>query len=61
VLTGEIPLMLPPQRTVLEIVEGIDIDDEIVAGCRKLVDAGWTRSAKLWCSPAPRRSAGGWR
>jgi c-di-GMP-related signal transduction protein len=41
VLTGDVPLMLPPQRTVVEIVEGIVIDDEIVAGCRKLVAAGY--------------------
>src|SRR5690348_14425644 len=41
VLTGEVPLMLPPQRTVVEVVEGIVIDDEIVAGCRKLVEAGY--------------------
>ena len=41
VLTGELPLLLPPQRTVVEIVEGIVIDEEIVAGCRKLVEAGY--------------------
>lgn len=41
VLTGDVPLLLPPQRTVVEIVEGIVIDEEIVAGCRKLVEAGY--------------------
>jgi EAL and modified HD-GYP domain-containing signal transduction protein len=41
VLTGDMPLMLPPQRTVVEIVDGVVIDDEIVAGCRKLVEAGY--------------------
>lgn len=41
-LTGAMPLMLPPDRTVIEIVEGVEIDDEVVEGCRRLVHQGFT-------------------
>jgi EAL and modified HD-GYP domain-containing signal transduction protein len=41
VLTGETPITLPPHRTVIEILETVHIDDEAVAGCRALVEAGF--------------------
>ena len=41
VLTGATPITLPPHRTVIEILETVDIDDEAVDGCRQLVEAGF--------------------
>src|SRR4051794_8855709 len=41
VLTGETPVTLPPARTVIEILETVDIDDGAVAGCRDLVARGF--------------------
>ena len=41
VLTGETPVTLPPARTVIELLETVNIDDEAVAGCRALVDRGF--------------------
>jgi EAL and modified HD-GYP domain-containing signal transduction protein len=40
-LTGDTPVTLPPARTVIEVLETVRIDDEIVAGCRALVAAGF--------------------
>ena len=42
VLVGETPLTLPPSRTVIEVLETVVIDDDVVAGCRALVEAGFT-------------------
>lgn len=36
VLTGELPLTLPPEQTVIEVLESVTIDDEVLAGCRRL-------------------------
>ncbi len=41
VLTGETPVTLPPARTVIEVLETVQVDDEAVAGCRALVDRGF--------------------
>ena len=41
VLTGATPVTLPPDRTVIEILETVDLDDEAVQGCRELVEAGF--------------------
>lgn len=41
VLTGETPLTLPPSRTVIEVLETVQIDDEAVEGCRALVARGF--------------------
>ena len=40
-LVSETPVNLPPDRTVIEVLESVDIDDETVAGCRRLVEAGF--------------------
>jgi c-di-GMP-related signal transduction protein len=40
-LVAEAPVTLPPDRTVIEVLESVHIDDETVAGCRNLVDAGF--------------------
>lgn len=40
-LTGQTPVTLPPDRTVIEVLETVDIDDETVAGCRRLVEQGF--------------------
>jgi c-di-GMP-related signal transduction protein len=41
-LTGSIPMTLPPERTVVEILESVSPDDEVIAGCRRLKTAGFT-------------------
>jgi c-di-GMP-related signal transduction protein len=41
VLTGRTPVSLPPERTVIEVLESVVIDDEVVEGCRRLVAAGF--------------------
>jgi EAL and modified HD-GYP domain-containing signal transduction protein len=40
-LTGAIPIMLPPERTVIEILESVAPDEEVLQGCRQLVKAGY--------------------
>jgi len=42
VLAGEAPLVVPPEQTVLEVAPGLATDGEVVAGCRHLVDLGFT-------------------
>lgn len=42
VLTGETPVTLPPSRTVIEVLETVVIDDEMVEGCRSLIDRGFS-------------------
>lgn len=41
VVVGTTPVTLPPQRTVIEVLESVDIDDETVAGCRDLIERGY--------------------
>jgi len=41
VLLGEIELGLPPERTVIEVLETVQVDDAVLAGCRRLVEAGF--------------------
>jgi len=42
VLVGDTPVTLPPARTVIEVLETVEIDDETVAGCRDLVERGFS-------------------
>src|SRR5580704_18269671 len=42
VLVGDIPIVLPPERTVIEVLESVVIDDEVVEGCERLLDQGFT-------------------
>lgn len=44
-LTGQRQIVLPPSRTVVEVLESVDIDDEVLAGCRRLADAGFRLAA----------------
>jgi c-di-GMP-related signal transduction protein len=41
VLTGRIPMVLPPGQTVIEILETVVTDDEVMDGCVRLSDAGY--------------------
>lgn len=45
VLTGQIPVSLPPKQTVIEVLETVTIDDEVLAGCRALSRAGYRLAA----------------
>jgi len=42
VLTGAVPVLLPPDQTVVEVLESVVPPDEIVPGCRRLRDEGFT-------------------
>ena len=53
-LTGEIPLPLPPERVVLEVLESIEIDDEVLRGVRSLKDAGFTLALDDYTGMRPR-------
>jgi c-di-GMP-related signal transduction protein len=41
VLTGRIPMVLPPAQTVIEILETVVTDDEVVDGCVRLSGLGY--------------------
>lgn len=41
VLTGVVPLPLPPERTVVEVLESVTIDPDVEAGCRALRARGF--------------------
>jgi EAL and modified HD-GYP domain-containing signal transduction protein len=42
VLVGDVPVMLPPEKTVLEVEPDVSADQEIVEGCARLVEEGFT-------------------
>jgi len=41
-LLNDVALLLPPDRTVIEILESVEPTPEIVAACRNLCDRGYT-------------------
>jgi c-di-GMP-related signal transduction protein len=41
VLTGQTAVMLPPDRTIIEVLESVVIDDDVVDGCAALVAQGF--------------------
>ncbi|GAB2487082.1 EAL and HDOD domain-containing protein [Jatrophihabitans fulvus] len=41
VLTGIVPVVLPPERTVVQILPTVEVDDEVEAGVAALVEAGF--------------------
>lgn len=56
VLTGQVPISLPPKQTVIEVLESVAIDDEVVAGLTALRRAGYRLAADdfEWFADAPR-------
>jgi c-di-GMP phosphodiesterase len=42
VLLREVPLTLPVDRTVVEVLASVDLDDAVLAGCHELAAAGYT-------------------
>lgn len=40
-VTGELPLVVAPDRVVLELTEDVEVDDEVLAGLHRLKDAGY--------------------
>ena len=40
-LVGDIPIILPPERTVVEVLESVVIDTEVFEGCERLIDQGF--------------------
>ena len=41
VLLGDTPVALSPGRTVIEVLETVVLDEEVLAGCRELVESGF--------------------
>lgn len=41
VLVGDVPFVLPPDRAVIEVLETVVVDDEVLTGCRRLVEQGY--------------------
>ena len=41
VISGQLPLLLPPGRTVIHLADTLRVDDEVLAGCRRLSAAGY--------------------
>ncbi|HTZ42429.1 MAG TPA: EAL domain-containing protein [Jatrophihabitans sp.] len=41
VLTGQVEVTLPPERTVVEVLETVRPDPAVLAGCRRLVEHGY--------------------
>jgi len=41
-VTGEVPLPLPPDRVVLELLESIEIDEPVLRGAKRLKAEGFT-------------------
>ena len=41
VLVGATPVTLPPERTVIEVLESVAIDADVVRGCADLVERGF--------------------
>lgn len=56
VLTGKVTIALPPERTVIEVLESVDVDDEVLRGCRHLRSLGYRLAADdfLWFDGAER-------
>lgn len=40
-LVNDYARILPPERLVVEVLEGVEADDEVVAACRRLKDRGY--------------------
>jgi EAL and modified HD-GYP domain-containing signal transduction protein len=49
-------LWLPPERTVIELLETVRVDDELVAGCQHLLDLGFSLALDdfMWLDGAER-------
>lgn len=41
VLAGEVPIVLPPERTIVEVPESVVLDEDDLSGCRRLRDEGY--------------------
>jgi EAL and modified HD-GYP domain-containing signal transduction protein len=44
-LSGRVKIALPPKRTVVEVLEHVEFDDELVRGCRYLRSTGYRLAA----------------
>jgi EAL and modified HD-GYP domain-containing signal transduction protein len=42
VLLREVPLTLPADRTVVEVLASVELDDAVLSGCQELLAAGYT-------------------
>lgn len=51
VLLNGYPSFLPPEQTVVEILETVTPDDEVIAACRKLKERGYTLALDDFVSP----------
>lgn len=55
-LTGSVPLLLPPDRVVVEVLETVLPEPEVIAGCRRLVARRFTLALDdfVWFAGAER-------
>ena len=55
VLLGDVPITLPAEQTVVEVLETVEPDDAILAGCARLVEQGYTLALDdfEWIDGAP--------
>ncbi len=40
-IVGDLPVSLPPEQTVIEVLEDVAHDEEVLAGCRRLAEEGY--------------------
>lgn len=55
-ITGSVPLLLPPERVVVEVLETVLPEPEVIAGCRRLVARRFTLALDdfVWFAGAER-------
>ena len=41
-LLNELPMILPPKTTVVEVLENVEVDEHVVETCKKLREMGYT-------------------
>jgi EAL and modified HD-GYP domain-containing signal transduction protein len=44
-IEGTVPLTLPPEQTVVEVRETVELDDDVIEGCRRLAQEGYQIAA----------------
>jgi len=40
-IVGDLPISLPPEQTVIEVLEDVAHDEEVLGGCRRLISEGY--------------------
>jgi EAL and modified HD-GYP domain-containing signal transduction protein len=48
-LVKRVPMMFPPERVVVEILEDVEPEEEVVRACREIAEAGYTLALDDFC------------